>query len=114
MGILAPISSNEIIPTIPDFANHSALIVQAKKALFSGNFPLRIAAWQFNGYQFPVFQFYSSFIYSMSVIIYALFLPNNPYLTLKLMYVLGMLKLKTSSGQHHISFKFRDIGWEII
>lgn len=86
LGILAPIASNDFMPNITDFANHSGLIAQAKKSLFSGDFPLRVASWQHNGYQYPEFQFYSPLPFTISAIVYGLFVSFNVYLALKVMY----------------------------
>lgn len=58
-GLLEPIASNSILPSAPDHPNHVAPIIQAKKALEEGTFPIRVAPWQHNGWRYPVFQFYS-------------------------------------------------------
>lgn len=85
-GILAPIASNDFMPTITDFASHSGLISQAKKTLFTGDFPIRIAPWQHNGYQYPEFQFYSPTPFTIAALVYGLFFSFNVYLALKVMY----------------------------
>jgi len=86
LGILAPIASNQFMPNITDFVSHSGLIVQAKKALFTGDFPIRVAPWQHHGYQYPEFQFYSPFPYTIAAIVYGVFLSFNVYFALKTMY----------------------------
>ena len=54
LGLLAPLASNQILPSAPDHANHTAIIVQARKAIEEGQFPLRVAPWQHEGLRYPL------------------------------------------------------------
>lgn len=91
LGVLAPISSNQFMPNITDFVSHSGLIVQAKKALFTGDFPIRVAPWQHSGYAYPEFQFYSPFPFTIAAIVYGVLFSFNVYLALKVMFFLIMV-----------------------
>lgn len=87
LSLLAPIASNSILPEAPDFANHSAAIVQAKLALDEGQFPIRVAPWQHGGLRYPVFQFYSPLPYTLAALLYKwspdIGIEGNPYFALK-------------------------------
>ncbi len=90
LGLLAPIASNTVLPIGPDHANHTALIVQAKQALDEGQWPLRVAPFQHDGLRYPIFQFYSSTPYLFAALIYKYIIPSNPWLSLKVIYFLGL------------------------
>jgi len=84
IALLSPLASNSVLPSAPDFGNHTAIIVQTKMAFSEGQFPLFVAPWQFNGWRYPFFQFYSPSPYILAALIYKWVTPNNPYLALKL------------------------------
>ncbi len=90
IALLSPLASNSVLPQAPDFANHTAIIVQARMALDEGQFPIFVAPWQFNGWRYPLFQFYSPFPYTLAALIYKWITPGNPYLALKLMLWLSL------------------------
>ncbi len=82
-ALLAPLAADGIVPT-EDFVPHVVTIVQARMALDEGQFPLRVAPWQHNGWQYPEYQFYSPLPYTFAAIVYRWLTPTNPYLALKL------------------------------
>lgn len=84
-SLLAPIASNQYLPKNVDFANHAALITQAKMALDEGQFPIRVAPWQHQGWRNPYFQFYAATPYMLGAVIYKWFSPSNPYVVYKIM-----------------------------
>src|SRR6185437_13942835 len=84
ISLMSPIASNTILPFCPDFLAHIGLIVQAKMALVEGQFPLRIAPWQFGGWRYPVFQFYACLSHTVAALIYEYITPTNPFIALKI------------------------------
>lgn len=90
LALLAPMASDTILPGAPDHANHVALIIQAKMGLDEGQFPLRVAPWQHNGWRYPVYQFYSPFPYTIAGLIYKWVTPSNPFAAYKLMIWLSL------------------------
>jgi hypothetical protein len=85
IGLLAPMASNTVVPQPSDHANHTATIVQARMALEQGQFPLRVAPWEHYGWQYPEFQFYSPFPYTVGAMVYKWVTPDNPFLAYKLL-----------------------------
>ncbi len=85
IALLAPMASNSILPSEPDHANHVGIIVQAKLALDEGQFPIRVAPRAHNGWQYPLFQFYSPLPYTAAALVYRWITPDNPFLAYKLM-----------------------------
>ncbi len=83
MSLMGPIASDDIVASAPDHANHTAIIVQARQAMEEGQFPLRVAPWQYDGRRYPAFQFYSTLPYMVGVLIYK-FITNNPYAAYKM------------------------------
>jgi hypothetical protein len=83
IGLFAPMASNAIMPGSEQI-NHVGVIVQARKALWEGQFPIRIAPWQHNGWQYPLFQFYSPLPYTIGGLVYGLITPQNPFIALKI------------------------------
>jgi hypothetical protein len=65
ISLLAPMASNEILPAAVDHGNHVAMIIQGRMALEEGQFPLRVAPWQHNSWRYPLYQFYSPFVYTV-------------------------------------------------
>ncbi len=90
IGLLAPMASDSVLPAALDHANHTASIVQAKMALDEGQFPLKVAPFQQDGLRYPLFQFYSNTPYLIGALIYKYLTPWNPWLALKLVYLLGL------------------------
>lgn len=82
VSLLSPISSNLYLPGSLDYANHTAGIVQAKMALDEGQFPIRVAPWQDQGWRHAFFQFYSPFPYTVAGMIYK-YVTNNPFIAFK-------------------------------
>ncbi len=82
-SLLAPISSEQAIPAITDYANHVANVIEAKMALAEGQFPLRIAPMELSGWRYPNFQFYSPTTYTFAGIVYRWLTPNNPIIAVK-------------------------------
>src|SRR5271163_4175184 len=90
LGLLAPMASNTVLPAAPDHPNHTASIVQAKMALDEGQFPLKVAPFEHVGLRYPLFQFYSQTPYLIGGLIYKYVTPKNPWLALKIVYLLGL------------------------
>lgn len=90
IALLSPLAANSVLPQAPDFANHTAIIVQAKSALDEEQFPLFVAPWQFSGWRYPLFQFYSPLPYTLAALIYKWIVPENPYLAFKLLLWLSL------------------------
>lgn len=82
IALLSPMASTSTISAQPDVLTNLGHIVQAKMALDEGQLPIRVAPWQYQGWQYPVFQFYGQFLYTWAGIIAKLFAPANPLLTL--------------------------------
>lgn len=82
--MLAPIAAHDYLPESPDFAVHTAAIVQAKMALQTGQFPIRTAVWQDNGMGNAFFMYYSPLPYLFSGSLYLLFQHGvNPFSIMK-------------------------------
>ncbi len=90
ISILSPIASNKYLPS-NELIIHTGSIVQAKMALDQGQFPIRIAPWQHQGWGNAWFQYYSPFPYTIAGAIYKWIVPKNPYLALKLMLWLSIV-----------------------
>lgn len=83
-AILAPLASNYWIPGNFDIMNHIAGTIQAKIALTEGQFPLKIAPLEQNGWLYPYYQFYSTTGYLFSGLIHLFVTPSNPYVAYKI------------------------------
>jgi hypothetical protein len=83
-ALLSSLASNTTIPLINDIYNHVAAIVQAKIALMSGQFPLRVAPLEHDGWFYPQFQFYSSSSYTFAALVYRWLTPTNPFVAYKI------------------------------
>ncbi len=83
-GLFAPMASNAILPKAPDHANHVAVIAQARAGIEEGQFPLRVAPWQHQGWRYPQFQFYSPLPYEIAGRVYRWITPDNPFVAYKL------------------------------
>ncbi|MBJ7898713.1 MAG: hypothetical protein GC158_02065 [Cyanobacteria bacterium RI_101] len=80
LALLAPLASSKIIfSSSLESVSHVGWIVQAKLALEEGQFPLRVAPLENNGWRYPSFQFYSQFPYTVAGLIYKFITPDNPY-----------------------------------
>jgi hypothetical protein len=82
--LLAPMASNTVLPMPIDHVNHVATIVQARMAIEEGQFPLRVAPWEHNHWQYPLFQFYSPLPYTVGGLVYRWVTPDNPFLAYKI------------------------------
>lgn len=79
-ALLSSIASISSVPDVMDYGNHIAAIIQAKIALTEGQFPLRIAPLEQDGWRYPFFQFYSPTSYLLSGFIYKWLTPTNPFI----------------------------------
>jgi hypothetical protein len=84
LSLLAPLNSNRYLPESPDFSNHVAGIVQAKMALTEGQFPLRTAPWQDQGWGNAFFQFYGPLPYLLGGAVYKWVIHSNPFIAYKI------------------------------
>jgi hypothetical protein len=84
LTLLAPSASDSVLPSANDLQSHLGAIIQAKLALQEGQFPPRIAPWQHNGWQYPLYQFYSSLPFTLAGLVYLWLTPANPYVAFKL------------------------------
>jgi hypothetical protein len=80
ISLLSPMASAVVMPNIADAIINVSHTIQARMALEEGQFPLRVAPWQHNGWRYPVFQFYGQFIYTFTGLVYQHVTPTNPYL----------------------------------
>jgi hypothetical protein len=69
-ALLAPSASDSVVPASIDLGDHLGAVIQAKMAIQDGQFPPRIAPWQHNGWQYPLYQFYSSLPFTFSGLVY--------------------------------------------
>lgn len=91
ISLLSPIASNEYLPPA-EFENHISAIIQAKMALKEGQFPIRVAPWQNQGWGNAYFQFYSPLPYMAAGLIYGLScLHANPFFYYKLFIWLALV-----------------------
>lgn len=90
LALLAPLASNDILPSAPDHANHTAFVVEAKLALDEGQLPLRVAPFANDGLRYPAFQFYAQAPYLVAGGLYRFVTPANPWLAIKLTYLIGL------------------------
>jgi hypothetical protein len=85
ISMMSPIASHTYLPDSPDFAIHTGAIVQAKMALKEGQFPLRTASWQDNGFGNAFFTYYSPLPYMISGTLYKIWPGHgNPFSVLKI------------------------------
>lgn len=90
LALLAPLASNTYILSLPpDFANHTGAVVQAKQAIREGQFPLRVAPWQFNQLRYPLYQFYANSPYTIAGFVN--YLGVNPFASLKITLWLALM-----------------------
>ncbi|MCL4395608.1 MAG: hypothetical protein M1482_12550 [Chloroflexi bacterium] len=85
LALLAPMAS-DVMTSAPDLPDHMALIVQAKLAIDEGQFPLRVGPYSYDGWRYPIFQFYSQIPYTAAGLIYKYLTPTDPYAAYKLAY----------------------------
>jgi hypothetical protein len=89
--LLIPLASTLTIPANLDFLGHLANIVQAKLALQSGQFPLRLAPTDHQGWAYPVFQFYSSSTYTIAGFLHQWLSPENPWIAMQLTLAIALI-----------------------
>jgi hypothetical protein len=90
LALLAPLASNDILPRVPDHANHTAFVVEGRSALDEGQLPLRVAPFAADGLRYPLFQFYAQTPYLITAILYQFVTPTNPWIPIKLTYLAGL------------------------
>ncbi|MDR3492006.1 MAG: hypothetical protein P4M12_08205 [Gammaproteobacteria bacterium] len=90
-SILSSLASNFYAPESLDLLNHLALISEAKSALVEGQFPIKDTLGHPSGIRYPVFQFYSPTLYTISGYINRWIAPENPYITYKLTLWLSLM-----------------------
>jgi hypothetical protein len=90
-ALLSPTGSGKFIPKEQDSQTHISAIVQSKASLQEGQFPLRTASIEYNGWGYPKFQFYGPTLYFLTGIIYSVITPDNPYVTFKIILFLSFL-----------------------
>ncbi|HLB42905.1 MAG TPA: hypothetical protein VJN02_08680 [Gammaproteobacteria bacterium] len=91
MMLLSPLSFNTYIPNLWDMWNHVATIAHAKLALAEGQFLLRVAPTEMNGWRYPQFQFYSPTGYTIAGLIYQWVTPGNPFIAYKLTIIFSLV-----------------------
>ncbi|MEA5510375.1 6-pyruvoyl-tetrahydropterin synthase-related protein [Crocosphaera sp. UHCC 0190] len=84
-SLMAPMASNSVIFSTGETVPHLAYIIQGRMALEEGQFPLRVAPYENNGWRYGSFQFYSQIPYTLGGLIYKFLTPYNPYIALKMM-----------------------------
>ncbi len=90
-SFLSPLASNIALPPVTDFYLNTSNVMQSAMALKAGQFPIRTAPGEYNGYGYPKFQFYSPFFYTAAGYILNLLTPNNPFLAIKITIWLGLV-----------------------
>ena len=83
-ALIAPIASDTVIPSLADYINNLAAIIQAKIALAEGQFPLRVAPLEQMGFRYPYYQFYSPSSFTFAALVYQWLTPNNPLIAFKI------------------------------
>ena len=83
-ALLGPSASDAVVPASNDLGSHLGAVIQAKMAMQDGQFPPRIAPWQHDGWQYPLFQFYSSLPFIFSGLVYQWLTPANPWIAVKI------------------------------
>jgi hypothetical protein len=80
LGLMAPSASSLIyLPDTLDLPSHVSLIVQARMALEEGQFPIRVAPWQYEGWRLPYYQYYGQLPDTLGGLIFKYLTPDNPY-----------------------------------
>ncbi|MEL4896486.1 6-pyruvoyl-tetrahydropterin synthase-related protein [Crocosphaera sp. Alani8] len=91
LSLMAPMASSKIINgSFNDTASHVGYIAQARTAIIEGQFPLRVAPAEGNGWRYPGFQFYSQLPYFIGGWFYKLVTPTNPYKAYKLVIIIAL------------------------
>ncbi|MDJ0661359.1 MAG: 6-pyruvoyl-tetrahydropterin synthase-related protein [Crocosphaera sp.] len=92
LSLMAPMASSKIINGMfGDTASHVGYVAQARTAIIEGQFPLRVAPIEDNGWRYPGFQFYSQLPYFLGGWFYKLVTPTNPYEAYKLVIILALI-----------------------
>jgi ABC-type multidrug transport system fused ATPase/permease subunit len=92
LSLMAPMASSRIINgNFNDTASHVGYVAQARTAIIEGQFPLRVAPIEDNGWRYPGFQFYSQLPYFIGGWFYKLVTPTNPYEAYKLVILLSLI-----------------------
>ncbi|GBF82283.1 hypothetical protein [Aphanothece sacrum] len=85
IALMGPMASSSVIFSTGETGPHLGYLIQAKMALEEGQFPLRIAPIENNGWRYAAFQFYSQIPYTLGALIYKFITPENPYTAYKIM-----------------------------
>ncbi|WP_107668320.1 6-pyruvoyl-tetrahydropterin synthase-related protein [Cyanothece sp. BG0011] len=91
ISLMSPLASSNIIFSVNDIPSHVGYIAQARTAILEGQFPLRVAPLEDNGWRYPGFQFYSQLPYYIGGWFYKLVTPTNPYEAYKLVILLALI-----------------------
>jgi hypothetical protein len=91
ISLLAPSASNQYLFDNSDAHIHVASIIQAKMALKEGQFPIRVAPWEYHGWGYAVFQFYGPLAYTVGGLVHGWIVPNNPYIAFKIVIFLALV-----------------------
>lgn len=73
ISVMSPIASDRKFPFSFDYGNHASAIVLAGMAIDEGQFPIRVAPYEHNGWRYPLFQFYSPLPYIVAGTIYKVY-----------------------------------------
>lgn len=89
---LSPIASNKLWPShdATDLYTYLQLVDQARQGVQEGQFPLRVAPERYEGWRFPLFQWYAPLTFYMAGWLQAHVSPTNPYIAFKLMMWLAL------------------------
>lgn len=89
---LSPIASNKLWPShdATDLYTYLQLVDQARRGVEEGQFPLRVAPERYEGWRFPLFQWYAPLSYYLAGTVQKFISPNNPYIAFKIMLWLAL------------------------
>ena len=100
LGVMWPYRSSRY-RSVSDLDAFIAGVVEAGNALDDGQFPIRVAPHQLDGVQYPLFQFYANFPYTVSGLMFAAGM--NPYAAWRL----AMMAAITAGGTFTFLAAFR-------
>ena len=91
------------MPGAPDIVTSFGHVAQAEMAIKEGQFPIRIAPWETNGWRNPTFQFYAPLPYTILGLA-AIVLPgDNPWLAMK--WVLFFALIFAAAGMYLLALR---------
>jgi len=94
ISVFSPMGSDYPLsdPWSPDSANdlthHISGIIEAGNAIHSGQFPIRVVPETREGYDYPFFQFYGNFPYTLGGLLFIV--TGNPYFSYKLVIMISL------------------------